>query len=162
MSAEEAQVEGAESEQEPGPHLSPRRSHRATAGKKLNLPTGDTSDITLEMENQNQDQDQEQNQDKEEYQKEKDGRGNVQDGVITLGGEGQPTTLVQAANQQLGVVPKRKRGRPPKNRDAQGNPIPAKTPKLSPPKRKRGRPKVRFYKTGFYDYFNLQDISIPR
>ena len=145
MGTEEAQVAGNDTEEEPGPHSSPRRSQRATAGKKLNLTTGDTSDITFERENQNQNQDQDQNQVEEEAKTEKDGSGNVQDGVIILGGQGQPTTLVQAANQQLGVVPKRKRGRPPKNRDAHGNPIPAKTPKLISPKKKRGRPKVCFY-----------------
>ena len=149
--AEEAQVEVAETKEETGPNASPRRSQRATAGKKSNPRTGDKPDMTFERENQDQDQDQ--NKDDEENKKETDGSGNVQDGVITLGGEGQPTTLVQAANQQLGVVPKRKRGRPFKNRDAQGNPIPAKTPKLSSPKRKRGRRKVSLYETSFTNIF---------
>ena len=153
--AEVAPNEVVETDDEPGPSASPRRSQRATTGKKSNLTSDDKSDITFNRENRDEDQDKDKDQCKDQYQeadkaeednnKEKDGSGNVQDGVITIGGEGQPATLVQAANQQLGVVPKRKRGRPPKYRDAQGNPIPAKALKLSSPKKKRGRPKVRFH-----------------
>ena len=138
-SAEEPQV--LEDEDAPDPNASPRRSRRATAGKRSTAATGDRPDTSRDGENQDESQDKNRNQDEEENKKPESGGGSVQDGVITIGGEGQPSTLVQAANQQLGVVPKRKRGRPPKNRDAQGNPIPAKAAKPSTPKKRGpGRP----------------------
>ena len=138
-SAEEPQV--LEDEDAPDPNASPRRSRRATAGKRSTAATGDRPDTSRDGENQDESQDKNRNQDEEENKKPEGGGGSVQDGVITIGGEGQPSTLVQAANQQLGVVPKRKRGRPPKNRDAQGNPIPAKAAKPSTPKKRGpGRP----------------------
>ena len=111
-----------------------RRSSRSTAGKKTNTSLDadfETGDDVIELD------------DEDEVALISDKPADP--GVIELGGKGQPTTLVQAANIQLGIVPKRKRGRPPKQRDAQGNPLPS-TPKSAAggatPKQRGRRPRV--------------------
>lgn len=120
-----------------------RRSRRATAGKKVSSAIDDSFETGDDVDDGDFNEDSAAAADARE---ERPKMTKKDSDVIVLGGKGQPTTLLQAANLQLGIVPKRKRGRPRKERDADGNVIhssaasaPAATPKTDTKKKTRKR-----------------------